>query len=512
MGLSVELYEYCQHRKRALTSMTQALSLLNLSQAISSLDVLLQSIFMSIVSTLRNTLQIVQKSSQLSPTEIELLSRRALDTGYRLLRCGGHVQPGQDSSFNQMLNVIRDDLVRLYVSQQDHAEANRLRTMPTEPGRFLEGLTYDMLPSLSISLSKAMDLVVRDVPDTNRQGLDLTPGRPPRISTTHLALLSDRLHGTVDPDTIGLDMACDMTKRSALHLAAERGDVSYVRTWCKAAQADTQLSQIKNVRDIFGLTPLMIAAYEGSADVFRLLLDVGADPKLQTATSKSLLSLAAMAGNETIVSEILDRGISIQDHLAYCSPIHDAAASGRSEEVIHLLLKHKAEPRNEHPAYGNKRASKVAKDHDHRKIAQILSDAEKKLDATLPIRDDQGQILRDLQQKITNHIARSNSPSSPSGSVRTLRRSPSTERRPVKRQRSLHCEWTSSPAMSSTSSTPRMQATNPAGPSPLVQVTTGTYNAPVSDLNEIADNSLEFFLNPGSDYSIYDLDAHCVNG
>lgn len=509
MGLSVELYEYCHHRKNAMISMTQALSLIDFSRAVSSLDMLLQTVSMSIMTALKAVLQVIQRPVQHTSSEHELLCRRVLGIGRRLSGCGGHFDAARNSHFNQILNTIRNELVKLYTSQHDSAEANCLRMMPGRRSQYLEGLTENTLPSLSTNLLKSMDSAVGDILEPARKGLDLDPGRPSRISATHLALLSNRLYGNIDARDVGFDMSCDMIGRNALHIAVERADVDYVRAWLEETKNNPSLlSNTKDKRDIFGLTPLMISAYQGCVDVFRLLLEAGAELKPQTRSGRSLLSLAAMAGNESIVAEILSRGVKIQDHINFCSPIHDAAASGRSESIILLLLEHNAEPRYEHPAYPGQCASKVAREKGHRKIARILQDAETRLNATKPVSDD---IVKHLQERL-DHMANSSSPDSPSTTISTSRLSPGIEtNRRVKRQRSIHYEYNSSP-MSSSSSTPRVQPTNPAGPSPLFQVTNRPSFADASgNLNDPASSPFHYFLDPSSDYSILDLESSFGN-
>lgn len=253
----------------------------------------------------------------------------------------------------------------------------------------------------------------------------------------------------------------------------------------------------------------MISAYQGSVQTFRLLLDAGADQKKRFPDGRTLLSLAAMAGSESIVRELLARGVKVQDQIDFCSPIHDAAASGRSTGIIDVLLKHEAEPRYEHRAHEGKCASKVALEKGHPEIARILLEAESDLEAKSPIQNDHGRTIENLKRIIGDQLERSSSPDSVLSTRNTACPSGSADAATSnKRRKSLNYDWRNgSPATSSTSSTPRIYATTPMMPSPLGQMTLGTYHiTTMGDYGTELDGSLQdYIIYPDADYHHMDL-------
>ncbi|MBO8450903.1 MAG: ankyrin repeat domain-containing protein [Spirochaetes bacterium] len=63
-----------------------------------------------------------------------------------------------------------------------------------------------------------------------------------------------------------------------------------------------------NAEDPDGGTALMIAAYDGHADVVRLLLDAGADVNAEDQNGSTALMLAAEEGHEDIVRILTEAG------------------------------------------------------------------------------------------------------------------------------------------------------------------------------------------------------------
>ena len=510
MGSLTELYEYCNNRNNAMNQMrealglkhmTGALGLLNVHQVGTSIDLLMDGISLLTLFTLKEVRRAIETSPRMTPAEKELLNRRALDTGYRLAKCGCDSE--KESSFQEELNNIRDELTALYRSRGDHAEVHRLCTTSSEPCRYLQNFDLDMLKLLSSQLISAMHVVFKNLKTAHRNVLD--PEGSLKISSTHLALLSDRVYNTIEPGAVGSGVEVDITGRNVLHLAAERGDHTYLQWWLNTVQKYEK--PCLETRDAFGLTPIMVAAYQGSIEAFKLLLAAGANLKAQHYPSeKSVLSLAAMAGNTSIVREIFAQGITIQDKYAFCSPIHDAAATGRSEDVINLLMDNKAEPRDERAEYGGKCASTIAKERNHTNIAKLLQRAEKTREAENPTNDPDGQMIRSLKRIIDLEMARSNSPEPITTARSHSERLPSVDYvRGSKRQKSTGQEWQSgATTIGSASSTPRTRTTIPTLPSPMGNIAVGTYsvrtlcNLEADALNGPID---DYILNPGMDYT-----------
>jgi uncharacterized protein len=92
---------------------------------------------------------------------------------------------------------------------------------------------------------------------------------------------------------------------TALHWAATHGDAALTEMVLLAG------GNVRAMTRINSYTPLFLAAREGNADVVRLLLQHGADPKAVSTTGSTPLMLAAAAGNVEAVTAILDAGAEI---------------------------------------------------------------------------------------------------------------------------------------------------------------------------------------------------------
>ncbi len=100
-----------------------------------------------------------------------------------------------------------------------------------------------------------------------------------------------------------------------------------------------QLGIDPNIQNKSGETPLEVASWNGDADIVRLLLEYGADPK-----SGSALTGASIEGHADVVRLLLDHGAdpNIQDEGGVASLIY-ASIEGRAD-VVRLLLDHGADP------------------------------------------------------------------------------------------------------------------------------------------------------------------------
>ena len=128
---------------------------------------------------------------------------------------------------------------------------------------------------------------------------------------------------------------------TALHLAAERGDVEAVQ-----ALLDTGADVGAGTR-IGRYTPLHLAARGGHGAVVTLLLDAGADPLTATTTSRATalhLAAAAVQGQEAVAA-LLKHGAdpNAREGSVGQTPLIFAAAANRTE-AIEVLLQGGADP------------------------------------------------------------------------------------------------------------------------------------------------------------------------
>lgn len=421
MGMLIDLCEYLQARSGAVSNMQQAWPLKQHHDFTAALDFLSHVVGNTILTTLRHVMQL---RSQVSIFQKELLNRRAFDTGRRYISacCTSNESDSNNiSSVERAVQQIRDELALGYRARNDHSEVNRLHISLGRQA-YLTDYTFVMMSTLADGLCEVLKLTFGDIKNDYRKILD--PSGKLRICAAQLAILSGRRKNSIDPFLCTIDGAIDILGRNILHLAAEVSDVAYLRWALHRLRKNDRA--ILEQRDTFGLTPLMVAAHVGSLVTFTLLVEEGADLKAQDPSGRSILCLASMAGHEPIVSFILSQGVKVQDCIEFCSPIHDAAAAGRSEAVVRILLENKAEPRDERNEHGNRIASKVAEKHGHKHLVDILSEAEQRLERQLPTEriDLYGPQIRILKRQVEHAMARSESPESPASSIVSARTMP----------------------------------------------------------------------------------------
>ncbi|CAG8732672.1 9207_t:CDS:2, partial [Racocetra fulgida] len=165
---------------------------------------------------------------------------------------------------------------------------------------------------------------------------------------------------------------------SALHQASAAGNVEIVEILINA-NARVDLCNNENI------TPLIIAAYNGHADVCQTLIDLGnANVNFQDNSRKSALSLAAYEGHVEVIKILLSRGANanIIDEYGW-TPLMLAAFSGHSN-VCHLLLENNA---NKHiTAKNGKTSVALAREAGHNRTADFIENYVPGVPPSLPNR------------------------------------------------------------------------------------------------------------------------------
>ena len=122
-------------------------------------------------------------------------------------------------------------------------------------------------------------------------------------------------------------------KRTALHYASRCGHSSVVKT---LAEAGANL----NVQDeLWGMTPLMGAAYWGHANVVVELIRAGADVNGKDNYKRTALYLASRCGHSSVVKTLAEAGanLNVLDELWGMTPLMEAAKLGHANVVVELI-------------------------------------------------------------------------------------------------------------------------------------------------------------------------------
>lgn len=129
-----------------------------------------------------------------------------------------------------------------------------------------------------------------------------------------------------------------ITGKSPLHYAVQSEAVDCVKALLEAGA-------IPNTPQVFSESPLHVAAALGKAQIIKLLLDYGAEVRVQCGSDKSTaLHLAAEDGNAESTKLLLDAGAKIMaQNYKLQTPLHLAALS-QCAETLELLLKRGADP------------------------------------------------------------------------------------------------------------------------------------------------------------------------
>ena len=132
----------------------------------------------------------------------------------------------------------------------------------------------------------------------------------------------------------GVDInARDPTGKTALHIAAEHGNVTSVHVLQRHGvelNIETYSKGIGRDRDIWGrATALYLACSHGHSEVVQILLDAGADVNSRNCSMRTPLMQAARGGHSACVEQLLDHGADhmIRDINEF-TPLHEASYSG----------------------------------------------------------------------------------------------------------------------------------------------------------------------------------------
>ncbi|KAJ9653692.1 hypothetical protein H2198_007149 [Neophaeococcomyces mojaviensis] len=250
---------------------------------------------------------------QVAELQQELINRRLLDIGYHYLEIRKSYDLNKSDTFDHELNNVRDQLVAYYKEQGDEAEANRILFYHKSNAHYLDKHTVDTVASMAKRLKEALTSVFADMGkryrDMTKSSLETT------IEPCHLAILGRLPQDQISQSWYAQAYQPDILGRNGLHLAAEVGDTLFLKSFL----ADTSQPWVNRVwtlqesRDVFGLTPLMVAIYMGYADIFELLIENGGKTSIPDELGgsshygalKTLFRTAIESGNPEMLKLLL---------------------------------------------------------------------------------------------------------------------------------------------------------------------------------------------------------------
>jgi ankyrin repeat protein len=148
------------------------------------------------------------------------------------------------------------------------------------------------------------------------------------------------LETAIRHDCLPRTRARDIFKRNILHLALYHG--LCMTDGLRGLISALDLVEI-NERDIFGRTPLQIAAIKGYGDVIQSLLAAGASPHNPDNNGWLPLHYACVAGDEEIINMLLDAP-DTRDAMNHRPLVLGFAAIMGNHNLVRLLLRAGAEP------------------------------------------------------------------------------------------------------------------------------------------------------------------------
>ncbi len=144
---------------------------------------------------------------------------------------------------------------------------------------------------------------------------------------------------------------------------SHRNNKIVARKWCRCA----------NLTSLEDMTPLHIAAYGGSTDIVRLLLNHGANVNAEDLNGNSALHFAARKGQTDVARLLLDRGANMEAcALDGSTPLHVASSFGYID-FVGLMIERDA---NVHALnhHGGTPFDMAMRNH-HQGIVALLKDA-----------------------------------------------------------------------------------------------------------------------------------------
>ena len=242
----------------------------------------------------------------------------------------------RESQIKLRSTIIRR-LFNIYLARNDIPEAEywlrRLDMLPNDSKHKSPSLTARQLAYSLQRTSKMAQAVLDDLELDQDIRAKLRFSKLVSFPAIHRAIRAGHLKSAQILSKVPAALReSDLIGRTALHIAAETGQVASLRLQFTP--------DVVNDRDVFQCTPLFLAACHGNFESFTHLVERGADTKARTSGGRSILEAACSAGHQKIVQYLLQKGVDPNDTPpGASSPFFEAASHGHSEICKSLLQK-----------------------------------------------------------------------------------------------------------------------------------------------------------------------------
>ncbi|XP_037448316.1 ankyrin-1-like isoform X1 [Triticum dicoccoides] len=151
-----------------------------------------------------------------------------------------------------------------------------------------------------------------------------------RLRATVKSLVDPRVVFSFDRDGLGV-----------LHLATVRGHIEVCKYLVEELGGDVN-APAPGVGDFAGVTPFMTSVQSDDVSTVKYLLDRGGDLTKADGKGRSVLHHAATVGSCKVTEFLLSKGVPVDIHYGYGTPLH-LAATNEQDKIVKILLEHHAD-------------------------------------------------------------------------------------------------------------------------------------------------------------------------
>ncbi|KAF6987527.1 hypothetical protein CFC21_005164 [Triticum aestivum] len=151
-----------------------------------------------------------------------------------------------------------------------------------------------------------------------------------RLRATAKSLVDPRVVFSFDRDGLGV-----------LHLATVRGHIEVCKYLVEELGGDVN-APAPGVGDFAGVTPFMTSVQSDDVSTVKYLLDRGGDLTKADGKGRSVLHHAATVGSCKVTEFLLSKGVPVDIHYGYGTPLH-LAATNEQDKIVKILLEHHAD-------------------------------------------------------------------------------------------------------------------------------------------------------------------------